>query len=132
MENRKLKVAVYIRVSTEDQENRSTYENQMNVIERYIENRNESLELAGEEYVYKDLGVSGASPIEERPALSQLKNDLQYYSEIGEKPFDLVIVYRLDRVARSLSILLETLELLNNYGVGYISTQEAIDTSTSF
>jgi|GEM_PF-2973979 resolvase, N terminal domain len=55
MEKRKLKVAVYIRVSTEDQENRSTYENQMNVIERYIENRNESLELAGEEYVYKDL-----------------------------------------------------------------------------
>ncbi len=132
MEKRKLKVAVYIRVSTEDQENRSTYENQMNVIERYIENRNESLELAGEEYVYKDLWISGASPIEERPALSQLKNDLQYYSEIGEKPFDLVIVYRLDRVARSLSILLETLELLNNYGVGYISTQEAIDTSTSF
>jgi hypothetical protein len=41
MEKRKLKVAVYIRVSTEDQENRSTYENQMNVIERYIENRNE-------------------------------------------------------------------------------------------
>ena len=74
MENRKLKVAVYIRVSTEDQENRSTYENQMNVIERYIENRNESLELAGEEYVYKDLGVSGASPIEERPALSLFWN----------------------------------------------------------
>lgn len=129
---RKRKVAVYIRVSSDDQARNETHINQEEVIRKYVENRSETLEFAWDNYWYRDLWVSWVTDIKERPELSRLMDDLQLWVWMEEKPFDIVIVYRLDRMARTLSILLQTLDILNDFGVGYISTQEAIDTSTAF
>lgn len=46
------------------------------------------------------------------------------------RPGDLLVVWKLDRLARSLSQLLATSELLERKGVGLMSITEQIDTST--
>jgi len=56
---------------------------------------------------------------------------LDYYGK-DDKPFDVVIVYKIDRFARDLKVLLEISDLLKEQEVGFISTQESIDTSTAF
>src|SRR6266478_2877870 len=43
---------------------------------------------------------------------------------------DTVIVWKLDRLGRSLKDLIETLNLLNNRGINFISLTESIDTTT--
>src|ERR687891_2101805 len=44
---------------------------------------------------------------------------------------DTLVVWRLDRLGRSLKHLIETITELNHRGVGFKSLQEAIDTMTS-
>lgn len=44
---------------------------------------------------------------------------------------DTLIVWRLDRLGRSLKHLIETVELLEGRGVGFRSLQENVDTTTS-
>ncbi len=46
------------------------------------------------------------------------------------RPGDTVIVWKLDRLGRSLKDLIETLNLLNNRGIDFISLTESIDTTT--
>jgi DNA invertase Pin-like site-specific DNA recombinase len=106
-EVKKLRVAVYIRISTQDQKANNTNLNQEEIIRRYVENRSETLEFAGDEYWYQDLWISWAAEVDERPALNRLFEDLEYFQDCDEKPFDLLVVYRLDRVARSPLLLLE-------------------------
>ena len=48
------------------------------------------------------------------------------------RPFDAVIVYRIDRFARNLRVLLSVIDELSAYGVDFISANESIDTSTPF
>jgi len=129
---KKLRLAVYIRVSTKWQEDDETYENQIAAIKRYVDNKSDIMEFAWDEFWYQDLSVSGVMSIEERPELRRLFRDIEYASYSWEKPFDMLIVYRLDRVARSLSLLLTVLDRLSSHDIWYISTQESIDTSTPF
>lgn len=126
----KLRAAVYIRVSTEEQVEKFWPDLQYTSIENYIKSRSLNLELAGEEYIYRDMSVSWASPIEDRPALSQMFRDLDNGKDW--KPFDVVIVYKIDRFARKLSILLDIVDLIGKFGISFISTQESIDTSHPF
>jgi len=72
--------------------------------------------LAGDRYIYRDTAISGITPIQDRPDLSRLISDLEYGS-LGEKPFDIVIVYKIDRFARKLSLLLEIVDELAKYNV---------------
>ena len=44
---------------------------------------------------------------------------------------DSLIVWKLDRLGRSLKHLIETINLLHNKKVGFVSLQESIDTTTS-
>ncbi len=46
------------------------------------------------------------------------------------RPGDTVIIWKLDRLGRSLKDLIETLNLLNNRGIDFISLTESIDTTT--
>src|SRR4029077_18039329 len=71
--------------------------------------------------VYCDKGVSGAK--ERRPALDALLVDAR------RKKFDIVVVWKFDRFARSLKQLLNALELFRTLGIGFVSCTEAIDTS---
>lgn len=128
----KKRVAVYVRISTDEQKKNSTYLNQEEIIRRFVESRSDIFEFAWDEFWYRDLWISGTLEADERPWMSALMDDLELYREMWEKPFDMVIFYRLDRIARSLNVLLKILEKFEYYGVWYISTQESLDTSTIF
>lgn len=71
---------------------------------------------------YVDNGVSGKK--DSRPQLNRMMQDAH------ERRFDVVVVWRFDRFARSVSHLLRALETFNSLGVQFVSLSEAIDTST--
>ena len=71
---------------------------------------------------YLDEGVSGAKT--SRPALDSMMKD----GRLGR--FDLVVVWKLDRLGRSLQHLLRLLDDLQGYGVGFLSLRDSgIDTT---
>ena len=71
---------------------------------------------------YIDNGVSGRK--DKRPALDQLMNDAR------KKHFDVVLVWRFDRFARSTKHLVSSLDEFNHLGIDFISFMENIDTSS--
>jgi DNA invertase Pin-like site-specific DNA recombinase len=113
MKSIKDSVAIYARVSTLDQKP----ENQIHVLREYVKRREFS--------VYKEYidYASGAS--DTRPAL----NDLMVDARRGA--FNIVIVWKLDRLGRSLQHLIQTIEEFNNTNVDLISTTQNLDTTTA-
>jgi DNA invertase Pin-like site-specific DNA recombinase len=107
------RVAIYVRVSTKDQ----SVEMQLNDLERYSKERGLCVFK-----VYQDNGVSGTK--ETRPALNELMNDAR------KRRFDIVLVWRFDRFARSTKHLVTALYEFRNLGIDFISYQENIDTSS--
>jgi|APSaa5957512622_1039677.scaffolds.fasta_scaffold79674_1 DNA invertase Pin-like site-specific DNA recombinase len=107
------RAAMYLRVSTDGQ----TTENQRLAIEQY--SRLQEWKIV---QVYEDVGISGAKDV--RPGLDSLKADAV------KGRFDVALVWKFDRLARSTTNLLDTLALLQRYGVDFVSTTEAVDTST--
>jgi len=79
-----------------------------------------ALEKAGCGKVYKDEGISGATT--KRPALNRCLKAL----DTG----DTLIVWKLDRLGRSLRDLIAMLDDLKQRGVKFQSLTEAIDTTT--
>jgi DNA invertase Pin-like site-specific DNA recombinase len=71
--------------------------------------------------IYTD-AVTGSK--ESRPGLNRLMTDA------GRRSFDVVIVWRLDRFARSVAHLLRALEQFQALGVDFVSLSESVDTST--
>jgi DNA invertase Pin-like site-specific DNA recombinase len=104
--------AIYARVSTHDQ----NAENQLIELRAYAEKRGWSA------VEYADRGISGAK--DSRPALDTLMRDAK------RRKFDVLLVWRLDRLGRSLRHLILTLEELQHLGVAFVSLGEGIDTST--
>lgn len=82
----------------------------------------EKLRQAGCDEVITDDGISGARA-DNRPGLKRALESLR----VGDK----FIVYRLDRLARSLADLIVILDGLKAKGVGFRSLNEAIDTETA-
>lgn len=77
----------------------------------------------GEDYkVYTDKGYSGSNI--HRPAFEKLLNDVE--NNLVSK----VIVYRLDRISRSLLDFAKIIELFQKHNVEFISSTEKFDTST--
>ena len=72
---------------------------------------------------YDDLGQSGGTL--ERPAMRALINDI----ERGH--IDIVVLYKIDRLTRSLRDFMKLLELFERYGVGFVSITQSFDTSDS-
>jgi DNA invertase Pin-like site-specific DNA recombinase len=107
------RVAVYVRVSTKDQ----SVDMQLNDLDRYSKERGFKIFKT-----YKDNGFSGSQ--ESRPALSELMNDAK------KRKFDIVLVWRFDRFARSTKHLVNALYEFRNLGIDFISYQENIDTSS--
>lgn len=80
-------------------------------------------ELRGEEFKeYKDKGYSGKNTI--RPQLQELLSDIRR----GE--IERVIVYKLDRISRSILDFSNMMELFQEYQVEFVSSTEKFDTST--
>lgn len=80
----------------------------------------DALQQVGCETIYQDQ-VSGAKV--ERPGLQAA---LAYL-----RPGDTLVVWRLDRLGRSLKQLIEIVTSLEAQGIGFQSLQEALDTTTS-
>jgi DNA invertase Pin-like site-specific DNA recombinase len=51
-------------------------------------------------------------------------------ADAHRRKFDVVIVWKFDRFARSVSHLLRALETFNSLGIGFVSLSESLDTST--
>ena len=107
--------ALYMRVSTKG--HGQTTDTQALALREYAERR--GFEIASE---YRDEGISGSK--DSRPALDRLMKDAR------TRKFDVVIVARFDRFARSVSHLLRALEEFSHLGVDFVSLSESIDTST--
>ena len=107
------KAAIYCRVSTSDQKT----DMQLMDLRKYAKDRGMSIH---QEYV--DNGISGS--IKKRPALDKLMADAK------KKRFDLVVVWRFDRFARSSRHLVEALHTFRHLGIDFISFNENIDTSS--
>lgn len=107
-------VALYARVSTAEQ----SCGLQLDDLRRYAERR--GFPIVGE---YIDVGVSGS--LRKRPQLDLLMADSR------KKRFDVVLVWKFDRFARSLKQLIDSFEEFQALGIDFISFTEGIDTTTS-
>ncbi len=114
-----LKIAIYIRVSTEDQAKEGY---SLEVQREYLESfaSREGYEIFK---VYCDEGISAYST--RRGALQQLLKDAK------DKKFELVLVYKIDRFSRNLKDLLNLIDELSSYCVGFKSATEPFDSTTS-
>jgi DNA invertase Pin-like site-specific DNA recombinase len=109
------RAALYMRVSTKGHS--QTTETQALALREYAAHR--GFNITAE---YEDIGISGSK--DSRPALDRLMKDAR------ARKFDLVIVARFDRFARSVSHLLRALEEFSHLGVDFVSLSESVDTST--
>jgi len=117
---KKPKVAIYIRVSTEEQAREGfSLSAQESALKDYVG-------MIGYDIykVYRDEGIS-AKDMKHRPALQQLLKDAE------RKMFRAICVYKLDRFSRSLKDLILTIELLKNLNIDFISLQDKIETASA-
>ncbi len=110
-----MKVAIYARVSTNEQ----TTENQVRELTEWVDR-------AGHEIVatYDDNGVSGAKGREYRKEFDKLLRGAV------RREFDLVAAWSVDRLGRSLQDLIGFLQELHGAGVDLYLHQQALDTTT--
>lgn len=108
-----MKVALYVRVSTNEQDTSS----QFLALREYCETRGFQI---FQEYI--DRGVSGSK--DSRPALNELMEDAR------KGRFKVILVFRFDRFARSTRHLLAALDEFQHLGIDFISYQENIDTTS--
>ena len=113
------RIALYMRVSSEEQAERMTIGTQEDFLEQYRA-------LYGHDVadVYKDEAISGTVPLRERPGGRRLLDDAK------EGAFDVVLVYKLDRIGRTLLNVVDAHDRLDVCGVALRSATEPIDTSS--
>lgn len=105
--------AIYARQSI-DKKDSISIETQIEACKRCAE---------GDYKVYSDKGWSGKNL--DRPQFQQLLKDIR----AGE--IDKLVVYKLDRISRSLNDFSNLMEIFKKYGVEFASTVETFDTSTA-
>lgn len=106
-----MKVAVYVRVSKEDQHP----ENQILELKKYAEDRSYKIY-----YTYVDQ-ISGIK--DSRPAFNELMINAR------QKQFDAVLVWKLDRLGRSLQHLIFIIQEFESLGIQFICKTQDIDTT---
>src|SRR5690625_6301549 len=94
----------YARVSTGDQDARLQHD---------------ALQAAGCYRIFTD---TASGSLQTRPELEKLMDQL--------RPGDTLVVWRLDRLGRSIRHLIDQLQILSERGVGFRSLQETIDTTS--
>jgi DNA invertase Pin-like site-specific DNA recombinase len=107
------RAARYVRVSTAEQHPELQADETADLI------RSRGWELVG---TYIDRGVSGAR--ERRPELSSMLDDAR------KRKFDVLVVWRSDRLFRSLKHMVNTLAELSALGIDFVSVTEPFDTCT--
>lgn len=92
----------------------------VSTVDQHLHMQEDALKSAGCEEIYRDV-VSGAKS--DRPGL----NDALAFAREG----DTIVVWKLDRLGRSVQHLIQTITELNKKKIGFKSLQENIDTLTS-
>jgi DNA invertase Pin-like site-specific DNA recombinase len=108
-----VKVAIYCRVSTEDQYTSK----QEDICRLYCERNNFEVFK-----VYKDV-ISGVTS--SRPEFNKLLEDMRNYK------FNIIMVTKLDRLGRSLKHLLSLFDEFSSKGIHFIAATQNIDTTTA-
>lgn len=117
--NQKRRVAIYIRVSTQEQKiDGYSLQSQKKRLLSYV-NENRALNLiTQEDWIFEDVHTGS----------EMNRNSLQkLLKQVEEKKFDAVLVWKIDRLSRSLKHLLEIFERLQKAGASFISLQENIN-----
>ena len=115
--NKKLRVAIYTRVSTEDQARKGfSLEAQKQKLRAYCKAKEWSLVKE-----FEDDGYSGRN--EDRP---------NYQRMLSEKDeWDLILVLKMDRIHRNSVNFASMMDRLNTWGKGFASVQESFDSTTA-
>src|SRR3954449_12638495 len=123
-ERRALRCAIYTRVSTDQglEQEFNSLDNQRESAEAYVKSQ------AHEGWrclpaLYDDGGFSGGSL--ERPALQRLLSDIR------ARRVDVVVVYKVDRLTRSLADFAKLVELFDSHQVSFVSVTQAFNTTNS-
>jgi DNA invertase Pin-like site-specific DNA recombinase len=104
--------AVYLRVSTEEQSKHWGVQAQLSSCKKYC--RENKLAIPA---VYTDIISGGTS---NRPGFQQMLIDAK------QKSFSMIVVAKLDRLARDLYLQIGTIEVLRGHGVGVVSVAEPL------
>lgn len=108
-----MKCGIYARVSTSEQ----NVEKQVKELKRYAFQQNYNVHKV---YIDKESGTKAS-----RPALMEMIKDAH------DKKFKVVVVWKLDRLGRSLQHLIKVINYFNSWGIDFICTTQHIDTTTS-
>jgi site-specific DNA recombinase len=114
-----MRVALYARVSTEEQREKQSIETQIDSARPWCER--EGVPLVA---ISRDEGISGTVPFEDRPGGKHLLADAR------QKKFNVVLVYKVDRLGRADVVSHVALHHLETLGVGLRSLTEPFDTAT--
>ena len=121
---KKFRCAIYTRKSTEDglEQDFNSLDAQREACEAYIKSqKHEGWELLTDSY--DDGGISGSTM--SRPALSQLLAD------VSLKRIDIIVVYKVDRLTRTLSDFAKMVDIFEKNTVSFISITQQFNTTTS-
>lgn len=110
-----MKIAGYVRVSTEQQKQEGSHENQRAELERWAETEDYDITF------FEDIAISGQS------------EDRDSYDELiaRAEEFDAIAVRELSRFGRSLQRVLNDIDELHERDVDFISLKENIDLTTA-
>jgi DNA invertase Pin-like site-specific DNA recombinase len=118
------KIVIYARVSTNGKTHngaqKQNTDTQLDPMRAYCQQRGW---VIVDEFV--DNGVSGSKA--SRPALDRL----MAAATSPEKPFDAILVWKLDRFGRSLQHLMNAIATLKDHGVAFVSMTDGFDLTTS-
>src|ERR1022692_3472564 len=120
----RLRCAIYTRKSSEEglEQNFNSLDAQREACEAYIASqKHEGWTILPE--MYDDGGFSGGTI--ERPAFQRLLVD------VGEGKIDVVVVYKVDRLTRSLSDFAKIVEIFDKRNVSFVSVTQHFNTTTS-
>ena len=119
VEKRRKLIAIYCRVSTEEQsENGYSIDEQERLLEEWCKKMGYVIYKC-----YSDRGISGKN-IKDRPALKELLSD----AKAGK--FDMVISWKINRVSRKLEDVLKIVNLLEKNNITFKSYSEPFETDT--
>lgn len=114
------KAVVYCRVSSEVQQERQTIESQVEFAKKYCD-----LNGIAVTKIYRDDGITGTLPLQDRPAGAELLADAK------EGRFDLLLIFKLDRLGRSTRVILNAVHDLDAMDIKVRSMTEPFDTSNA-
>src|SRR5271170_3566101 len=98
-------VAIYARVSTEEQRERQSIETQLEQAQRFCDYQKLTVYR-----IFADNGISGILPLDRRPEGGQIIADAR------RGKFDQLLVYKLDRLGRDVLLILNAVAELEKLG----------------